>query len=174
MLSHKNIITNAKTSAAILAQNPVKTGLSFLPLCHVYERVINYTYQLAGVEIYYVHNLELIGEMIREVKPEMFCTVPRILEKTYAKIMSKGHDLPFISKIIFHWALSVGSQFEPWEKRSAWYNFKLSIARKLVFSKWIDAWAETLMWLFAVAQACRKTLQDNSGLQELRLWKVMD
>ncbi len=139
MLSHKNIITNAKASAAILAQNPVKTGLSFLPLCHVYERVINYTYQLAGVETYYVHNLELIGEMIREVKPEMFCAVPRILEKTYAKIMSKGRDLPLISKIIFHWALSIGSQYEPWAKRSAWYNFKLSVARKLVFSKWIDA-----------------------------------
>lgn len=139
MLSHKNILTNAKASSAILAQNPVKTGLSFLPLCHVYERVINYTYQLAGVETYYVHELELIGEMIREVKPEMFCAVPRILEKTYSKIMAKGRDLPLVSKIIFHWALKLGSQYEPWAKRSSWYNFKLSIARKLVFSKWIDA-----------------------------------
>ncbi len=139
MLSHKNIITNAQAAADILSQNPVKTALSFLPLCHVLERVINYTYQLSGVEVYYVHNLELIGEMIREVKPEMFCAVPRILEKTYAKIMSKGRDLPLISKIIFHWALDVGAQYEPWAKRSAWYNFKLSVARKLVFSKWIDA-----------------------------------
>lgn len=139
MLSHKNILSNAKAAAAILAQNPVKTGLSFLPLCHVYERVINYTYQLAGVETYYVHELEMIGDMIREVKPEMFCAVPRILEKTYARIMSKGRDLPVISKIIFYWALKVGSQYEPWAKRSTWYNLKLSIARKLVFSKWIDA-----------------------------------
>jgi long-chain acyl-CoA synthetase len=139
MLSHKNILTNAKAAANILSQNPVKTGLSFLPLCHVYERVINYTYQLSGVEVYYVHNLELIGEMIREVKPEMFCAVPRILEKTYAKIMSKGRDLPLISKIIFHWALDVGAKYEPWAKKSIWYNFKLKIARKLVFSKWVDA-----------------------------------
>lgn len=139
MLSHQNILTNAKASTAILAQNPVKTGISFLPLCHVLERVINYTYQLSGIETYYVHNIELIGEMIREVKPEMFCAVPRILEKTYSKIMSKGRDLPLISKIIFHWALDVGSKYEPWEKRSTWYNFKLSIARKFVFSKWIEA-----------------------------------
>lgn len=139
MLSHKNILTNAKAAVNILGQNPVNTGLSFLPLCHVYERVINYTYQLSGIEIYYVHNLELIGEMIREVKPEMFCAVPRILEKTYAKIMSKGRDLPLISKIIFHWALNVGATYEPWAKKSIWYNFKLAIARKLVFSKWVDA-----------------------------------
>lgn len=139
MLSHQNILTNAKASTAILSQNPVKTGISFLPLCHVLERVINYTYQLSGIETYYVHNIELIGEMLREVKPEMFCAVPRILEKTYSKIMSKGRDLPLISKIIFHWALDVGSKYEPWEKRSAWYNFKLFIARKLVFSKWLDA-----------------------------------
>jgi len=139
MLSHKNIITNAKASADILAQNPVKTGLSFLPLCHVLERVINYTYQLAGVEIYYVHNLELIGDMFKEVQPEMFCAVPRILEKTYDKIMSKGRDLPLISKIIFHWALRVGSKYEPWEKHSLFYKLQLKIARKLVFSKWIDA-----------------------------------
>ena len=139
MLSHKNITSNAVASANILAQNPVKSGLSFLPLCHVLERVINYTYQLAGVSVSYVHNLELIGEMIREVKPEMFCAVPRILEKTYAKIMDKGRNLPLISKIIFYWALRVGEKYEPWEKRSAWYNFKLAIAKKLVFSKWIAA-----------------------------------
>ncbi|MEJ2594916.1 MAG: long-chain fatty acid--CoA ligase [bacterium] len=139
MLSHKNITSNAVAAANILAQNPVKTGLSFLPLCHVYERVINYTYQLAGVKISYVHNLEMIGDMIREVKPEMFCTVPRILEKTFSKIMDKGRDLPLLSKMIFYWALRVGEKYEPWEKRSAWYNFKLAIARKLVFSKWIQA-----------------------------------
>lgn len=139
MLSHKNITSNAVASANILAQNPVKTGLSFLPLCHVYERVINYTYQLAGIETSYVHSIDLIGEMIREVKPEMFCAVPRILEKTYSKIMDKGRNLPIVSKIIFYWALRVGAKFEPWEKRSAWYNFELAIARKLVFSKWIDA-----------------------------------
>jgi long-chain acyl-CoA synthetase len=139
MLSHKNITSNAVAAANILLQNPVKTGLSFLPLCHVYERVINYTYQIHGMSISYVHILEQIGDMIREVKPEMFCAVPRILEKTYAKIMDKGRNLPLVSKIIFYWALKVGSKFEPWEKRSAWYNFKLFFARKLVFSKWLKA-----------------------------------
>ncbi len=139
VLTHKNITSNAVAAANILAQNPVKTGLSFLPLCHVYERVINYTYQLAGVKISYVHNLDMIGDMIREVKPEMFCAVPRILEKTFTKIMDKGRNLPLISKMIFYWALRVGEKYEPWEKRSAWYNFKLAIARKLVFSKWIQA-----------------------------------
>jgi len=110
-----------------------------LPLCHVYERIINYTYQLAGVEVYYVHNLELISDMIKEVKPEMFCAVPRILEKTYDKIMAKGRALPLISKMIFHWALNVGSKYEPWAKKSLYYKLKLKLARKLVFSKWIEA-----------------------------------
>ena len=139
MLSHKNILSNAIAATNILSQNPVKTGLSFLPLCHILERVINYTYQLSGVRVSYVHNIELIGEMIRDVKPEMFCAVPRILEKTYSKIMDKGRNLPLISKIIFYWALRVGSKFEPWETRSVWYNFNLFLARRLVFSKWIKA-----------------------------------
>ena len=139
MLSHKNITSNAVAAANILAQNPVKTGLSFLPLCHVLERVINYTYQIAGIEVSYVHDLELIGEMMREVKPEMFCAVPRILEKTYSRIMEKGRNLPLISKIIFYWALRVGEKYEPWGKRSIWYNLKLFVARKLVFNKWLKA-----------------------------------
>ena len=139
MLSHKNITSNAVASANILAQNPVKTGLSFLPLCHVYERVINYTFQLAGVECSYVHKLELIGEMIKDVQPEMFSAVPRILEKTYAKIMDKGRNLPIVSKIIFYWALRIGAKYEPWANRSIWYNFQLKIARALVFKKWIEA-----------------------------------
>jgi len=136
LLSHKNITSNAIAAANILAQNPVKSGLSFLPLCHVLERVINYTYQLSGIEVSYVHNIELIGEMMREVKPEMFCAVPRILEKTYSKFMEKGRNLPLISKVIFYWALRVGAKYEPWEKKSLLYNFEVFIARKLVFKKW--------------------------------------
>ena len=136
LLSHKNITSNAIAASNILAQNPVKSGLSFLPLCHVLERVINYTYQLSGIEVSYVHNIELIGEMMREVKPEMFCAVPRILEKTFSKIMEKGRNLPLISKIIFYWALRVGAKYEPWEKKSLLYNFEVFIARKLVFKKW--------------------------------------
>lgn len=139
MLSHKNILTNGKASAAILSQNPVKTGLSFLPLCHVYERVINYTYQFSGMEIYYVHSLDLISEMIKDVKPEMFCAVPRILEKTYAKIMDKGRNLPAVSKTIFYWALKVGAKYEPWGKKSLFYRMQVSLARRLVFSKWVKA-----------------------------------
>jgi long-chain acyl-CoA synthetase len=139
MLSHKNITSNAVGAANILSHNPVNSGLSFLPLCHVLERVINYTYQISGVKISYVHSIELIGEMIREVKPEMFCAVPRILEKTYAKIMDKGRNLPMLSKMIFYWALRVGAKYEPWAKHSAWYKIQLAIARKLVFNKWLAA-----------------------------------
>lgn len=136
MLSHKNIVSNALATGKILSQNPVKTGLSFLPLCHIYERVINYSYQLNGTSISYVHSIDLIGDMIRETGPEMFSAVPRLLEKTYSKIMDKGRNLPLIKKIIFHWALSVGETYEPWVSHSFFYRIKLFFARKLVFSKW--------------------------------------
>jgi long-chain acyl-CoA synthetase len=139
MLSHKNIVSNALETGKILSQNPVKSGLSFLPLCHIYERVINYSYQLNGISIRFVHSIDLIGDMIKETGPEMFSAVPRLLEKTYGKIMDKGRNLPYTKKLIFHWALNVGSVYEPWAQHSAIYRFKLAVARKLVFSKWKEA-----------------------------------
>jgi long-chain acyl-CoA synthetase len=144
MLSHRNIMSNADATIEILAHNPVSRVLSFLPLCHVLERIMNYTYQRHGASIYYCDNLDQIGEYIRDSKPEMFTAVPRVLEKTYEKIVRKGRGLKGFKKVIFFWAISVGEKYEPWKKGSLWYQLKLGLARKLVFSKWHAAFGGRL------------------------------
>jgi long-chain acyl-CoA synthetase len=136
MLSHRNLVSNSYASHEIITQQPMSKSLSFLPLCHVLERIMSYTYQRHGTSIYYCDNLEQIGDYIRETQPEIFSAVPRVLEKTYDKIVAKGRTLTGIKKMLFFWALNLGEQYEPWGKHSAWYMFQLKIARKLIFSKW--------------------------------------
>lgn len=136
MLTHHNLITNF-TSGSVLVPAEVKKGLSFLPLCHVYERMIIYMYIYRDVAVYYAESMETIVADIQFVKPNIFCTVPRLLEKVYDKIIEKGKTLTGIKKRIFFWALALGEQFET--EKDWLYNLKLSIARKLVFSKWREA-----------------------------------
>lgn len=139
MLSHHNIMSNSMACVDILSHNPVSRVLSFLPLCHVLERIMNYTYQQHGATIYYCDNIDQLGEYIRDAKPELFTAVPRVLEKTYQKIIRKGRGLKGIKKMIFFWAIGIGEQFEPGQNQGFWYGIKLSIARKWVFSKWHSA-----------------------------------
>ncbi|CAM4133720.1 long-chain acyl-CoA synthetase [Pedobacter westerhofensis] len=136
MLTHANLIMNFKNSAILLPPG-VKKGLSFLPLCHVYERMIIYLYIYSDVAVYYAESMETIVADIQFVKPNVFCTVPRLLEKVYDKIMEKGKALTGLKKKIFFWALALGEQFET--EKDWFYHFKLSIARKLVFVKWREA-----------------------------------
>jgi long-chain acyl-CoA synthetase len=105
---------------------------------------MNYTYQRHGASIYYCDNLDQLSEYIRDSKPEMFTAVPRVLEKTYEKIVRKGRGLKGIKKAIFFWAISVGEKYEPWQKGGLWYQLKLSLARNLVFSKWHAAFGGRL------------------------------
>lgn len=144
MLSHLNLMSNSIGATQILSHNPVSRSLSFLPLCHVLERIMNYTYQQHGATIYYCDNIELLSDYIRTSQPEMFAAVPRVLEKTYDKIMAKGRDLKGIKKILFFWAVKLGEQYEPWGNQGWWYNFRLGIARKLIFSKWHAAFGGKL------------------------------
>jgi long-chain acyl-CoA synthetase len=144
ILSHRNMVSNSEAACSIIEQNPITRALSFLPLCHVLERIMNYTYQRHGAMIYYCDNLEQIGDYIRETKPEMFAAVPRVLEKTYEKIVAKGRALTGLKKVLFFWALNLGEQFDPWGNQGWWYNFKLAIARKLIFSKWHAAFGGRL------------------------------
>ncbi len=136
MLSHKNILSNAKTTESILPLDSSDRVMSFLPLCHVYERMMIYNYQLNGVSVYYVENLGRIGEFVKEIKPHAFNTVPRLIEKVYDGIVSKGKNLTGIKKILFFWALNLAHKFELHGKRSWWYEYKRKIADKLIFSKW--------------------------------------
>lgn len=140
MLSHKNIVSNAIYSSERL---PIEIGkssaLSFLPISHVYERMLLYMYQLCGIEIYFAEGIETISENLKEVKPEVMTAVPRLLEKVYDKIYSKGLELSGIKKALFFWAVNLGLKYEPYGKNGSWYEFQLKIANKLIFSKWRDA-----------------------------------
>jgi len=114
-------------------------ALSFLPLCHVFERMIDYLFIYKGISIYYAESIDLIADNLKEVKPQLFATVPRLLEKVYDKIIAKGSDLTGIKKALFFWALDLGLEYDPMINKGFFYNFKLKIANKLIFSKWREA-----------------------------------
>lgn len=140
MLSHNNIISNIKSTLSIQEMMVAgKRSLSFLPLCHSFERMVVYTYMAVGMSVYYAETLETIGENLKEVKPHFFTTVPRLLEKVYEKIMEKGNALEGFRKKLFFWSLDLASRYELNSKQGLGYNIQLAIARKLVFSKWKEA-----------------------------------
>jgi long-chain acyl-CoA synthetase len=136
MLTHDNLVQNFMKSAVVFPKE-VKLALSFLPLSHIFERMIIYLYAYADVAIYYAESMETIVADIQEIKPNSFSTVPRLLEKVYDKIMEKGKELKGAKRAIFFWSLGLAENYDI--HNSWWYNFKLSIARKLVFKKWQEA-----------------------------------
>lgn len=138
MLSHNNILSNVLACEPRIPADRNSSSLSFLPVCHVYERMIHYLYMKVGCSIHFAESMDTIGDNIREVQPEIFTAVPRLIEKVYEKIMAKGDDLSGIKKSLFFWAVKIGNQYEL-EGKSGWYKFKLKIARKLIFSKWQEA-----------------------------------
>lgn len=138
MLSHKNIVSNAINSSTRFPEG-LEKALSFLPVCHIYERMLMYLYQYRGVSIYFAESLETISDNLKEVQPDVMTAVPRLLEKVYDKIIAKGTDLTGIKKKLFFWAVEVGLHYEPYEANGWWYETKLKIAKKLIFSKWQEA-----------------------------------
>lgn len=160
MLSHNNIISNVKAAAADVFKGDMShnRALSFLPLCHIFERTIFYCYMYIGVSVYYAESMETIGDNLKEVKPNVFSTVPRLLEKVFDKIMAKGHELTGIKKKLFFWAVDLGLQFELHPRNGFWYNFKLSIADKLIFSKWREALGGQVQFIFSGAAALQPRL----------------
>ncbi len=138
MLSHHNLLSNVMGVRHIFPVDENCKGLSYLPLCHVYERMDIYTYHILGLSIYYAENMGTIADNIREIKPEIFTTVPRLLEKVYDKIIAKGSQLKGVKKAIFFWAVSLANHYELEGKR--WfYHARLRLADKLVFTKWREA-----------------------------------
>ena len=137
MLSHRNIVQNVLASIPRL---PLIEGasrvLSFLPLCHIFERVLIYVYQHAGVSVYFAESLETIGADAQEIKPNLMSVVPRLLEKVFNKIYAKGSELKGLKKKLFFWAVALGERFEPYRANGWWYEVQLKIAKKLIFSKW--------------------------------------
>lgn len=139
MLSHNNLLSNVLASRLRLPLYEGEKALSFLPLCHVYERVLSYLYVYVGASVYYAESIETISENIKEINPNAFSAVPRLLEKIYDKIVMKGAELTGIKKGLFFWALELAKEYEPYQANGAWYEFKLKIANKLIFSKWREA-----------------------------------
>ncbi len=139
MLSHSNLMSNAIATSFAHPYGPESKSLSFLPLCHIYERMLNYHFQYKGISIYYAENMGTIVNDLKDVKPKLFSTVPRLLETVYDKIIGKGKDLPYIKKQIFFWAVNLGMKFKLHGANSWFYKFRLKIADKLIFSKWREA-----------------------------------
>ena len=140
MLSHRNLVQNIFMTADQLdLTSHKKRIISYLPICHIFERASSYHSQYRGFEIYFAESIEKLGDNIREVKPHFLTVVPRLLEKIFDKIIDKGSLLTGVKKTLFFWAVNLGEHYKPYEQNSVWYHFKLKIARKLIFSKWREA-----------------------------------
>jgi long-chain acyl-CoA synthetase len=138
MLSHKNVLSNVLACEEPIPADKSSKVLSFLPVCHIYERMLHYLYMYIGASIYFAESMETIGDNIREVKPDVFSAVPRLIEKVYDKIIAKGEDLSGVKKKLFFWAVGLAEEYEQTGKGS-WYYVKLGIARTLIFKKWKEA-----------------------------------
>ncbi len=155
MLNHRNIMSNVTACTPYLPVSQEARALSFLPLNHVFERMVTYVYLTAGVPIYYAESMETIADNLREVKPSIFTTVPRLLEKVYEKIMSKGLELKGIKRALFFWSVELGKKYEINKSMGWWYNFQLSIANKLVFKKWREALGGNIDAVVVGSAACQ-------------------
>jgi long-chain acyl-CoA synthetase len=159
MLSHHNVISNVSSIANIMTPPPgTSKVLSFLPLCHIYERAGSFAFFYMGYSIYYAENLDSIGENLKEIKPQIFNTVPRLLEKIYDKIVAKGYELKGVKKNLFFWALNLGLKYDPAKHMGAWYDFQLKLANKLIFSKWREALGGNIMQINSGAAALQPRL----------------
>lgn len=160
MLSHKNIVSNVLDVKEILEAIGLeeKRALSFLPLNHIYEKMVTYVYLFNGFSVYYAESMETIAANLKEVKPYLFVTVPRLLEKVYEKIMATGQQLKGIKRFLFFWALGLGAQFEPGKKMGWWYNVQLSLANKIIFNKWREALGGNVKAIVVGGAACQPRL----------------
>lgn len=160
MLSHNNIISNLKSSEPIFQSfcDASDRALSFLPLNHIFERMISYIYMYNGVSIYYAQSMDTIGENLKEVKPTVFSTVPRLLEKVYDKIIGKGQELTGLKRKLFFWAVDIGGKYDPQKNQGALYYLQLAIANKLIFKKWRDALGGNIKAIVTGAAACQVRL----------------
>jgi long-chain acyl-CoA synthetase len=159
MLSHHNVVTNVIDSQPRLPLTEGKTTvLSFLPVCHIFERMLHYLYIYNGITIYYAESIEKISENIKEVQPNFMSVVPRLLEKIYDSIIAKGTELTGIKKILFFWAVELGLKYEPYEANGWLYEKKLALASKLIFSKWREALGGKLTTMVSGSAALQSRL----------------
>lgn len=159
MLSHGNIVSNVLSSEQrVPLTYGEEKGLSFLPVCHIFERMILYLYQYCGVSVYFAESIEKLSENAQEIKPNVMTAVPRLYEKIYDKIYAKGAELSGLKKILFFWAIDLGLKYKPYGANGWWYEKQLSIARKLIFSKWQAALGGKLKLMVSGSAALQSRL----------------
>ncbi len=160
MLTHNNILSNVLLSKESFPfeDRPEFRTLSFLPLNHIFEKMVSYIYLFSGNSIYYAESMDTIGPNLLEVKPDIFCTVPRLLEKVYERIMTKGAALKGIKRKLFFWAVELGKKYDNNRNLGIWYNFQLSIANKLIFNKWREALGNNIKYIITGGAACQDRL----------------
>ncbi len=158
MLSHENILSNVLASMPCFPPGDKMRALSFLPLNHIFERMVTYIYLFKGTSIYYAEGLETIGDNLKEVKPHLFTTVPRLLEKVYDRIMAKGSELTGVKRKLFYWAHDLATKFEIGKNQGFWYNTQLALANKLIFKKWREALGGNVVAIISGGAACQVRL----------------
>lgn len=158
MLSHRNILSNVMASMPCFPPGDNLKALSFLPLNHIFERMVSYLYLFKGTAIYYAEGLDTIGENLKEVKPHLFTTVPRLLEKVYDRIMAKGNELTGIKKKLFFWAHDLATRYDINKNLGIGYNLQLALANKLIFSKWREGLGNELKCIITGGAACQVRL----------------
>ena len=158
MLSHENILSNVMSSIPCFPPGIGQKAISFLPLNHIFERMVSYLYLFQGTAIYYAESLDTIADTLKEVHPTIFTTVPRLLEKVYDKIMMKGGELTGAKKKLFFWAHSLAEKFELNKNQGIWYNVQLAIARKIIFSKWREGLGGNIRSIIVGGAACQPRL----------------
>ena len=158
MLSHANILSNVIAAGARFPASYGHKSVSFLPICHIYERTLTYVYMKEGTSVYFAESMETIGADIKEVKPEVFSAVPRLLEKVFDKIMAKGQEQTGVKKALFFWAVGLAESWEPNGENGAFYEWKLSIANKIIFSKWREALGGKLLAIASGSAALQPRL----------------
>jgi long-chain acyl-CoA synthetase len=158
MLSHRNILSNVKSSMPCFPPGENMKSLSFLPLNHILERMVTYLYLYKGISIYYAESMDTIGDNLKEVQPHIFTTVPRLLEKVYDKIMAKGNELTGVKRKLFFWAHGLAEKFEINSSMSAGYQFQLALANKLIFNKWREALGGNVKCIVSGGAACQVRL----------------
>jgi len=157
MLTHKSIYFNLQMGKESFPfpDNPTYKVLSFLPLNHIFEKVASYIYMYSGMSIYYAESLDTIGDNLKEISPDAFSTVPRLLEKVFEKIMMKGEELTGIKRKLFFWAVALGEQYDNLIPGSLWYRLQLKLANKLIFNKWRDALGGNVKFIVTGGAACQ-------------------
>jgi long-chain acyl-CoA synthetase len=160
MLSHSNIVSNVLNGIRSFPFEQTSTGrsLSFLPLNHIFEKLASYIFIYSGHSIYFAESLDTVGENLKEVKPTVFCTVPRLLEKVYEKIMAKGAELTGIKKKLFYWAVDLANRYDNIKSGGLSYNLQLALANKLIFSKWREALGNNVHYIITGGAACQVRL----------------